>query len=417
MNKNLITLLALFLVVTNTYSQKIRSTQGIGLNEVSVIELAANGDIWAGSFGQGIAFYNAAQQQWTYFDKNNTPVLRSDTIYDLQVAVFNGLQRTIAGTADGAFFTMAGGWDSLNNLTAKKVWGVTYKPDTIWTVGPAGLVTFDSTSTFRQTYPSPFLPISCIQRRNICSGVWVGTANKGLFYTDNGTNFIYIDTTPANQSLVDMRVNAITLDINCNAKMVGTKGGLSICPNGMPCQNFTTANSNLPQNDVTDVAIDCKGRVWLATRDSGIAVFTPPANFTRITKTDGLPDNRISTLSVNEMTCEVVAGSIDGNVTVIDSSQSVKEVLSGFYGITKNGLTAQIFPQPASHSATVSFGTAYVTGTLQIFDLQGALLQSYEVYNRQSVEFPTATLLSGAYIVSVLTDTGTKYMTRLVVVH
>lgn len=417
MKKYALTPLLLILLVTHTFSQKVRSTQGIGLNEVSVIELAANGDIWAGSFGQGIAFYNAAQQQWTYFDKTNTPVLRSDTIYDLQVAVFNNQQRTLAGTADGAFFTMAGGWDSLDNLTTKKVWGVTYKPDTIWTVGPAGLVTFDSTSTFRQTYPSPFLPISCIQRRNLCSGVWVGTATKGLFYTDNGTNFVYIDTTPANQSLVDMRVNAITLDMNCNAKMVGTKGGFSICPNGLPCQNFTTANSNLPQNDVTDVVIDCKNRVWLATRDSGIAVFTPPANFTRITKADGLPDNRISTLSVNEMTCEVVAGSIDGNVTVIDTAKSVKEVLSGFYGLGKNDLAAQVFPQPASHSVTLSFGTDYVTGTLQVFDLLGTLLLSHTVLNRQSFTVSTSALTSGAYFISVNTDEGTRYTARLTVVH
>jgi ligand-binding sensor domain-containing protein len=46
---------------------------------------------------------------------------------------------------------------------------------------------------------------------------------------------------------------------------------------GETWRSYTTANSPLPHNQVQSVAVDAKGRVWIATQSEGAAIFTPPA--------------------------------------------------------------------------------------------------------------------------------------------
>jgi len=59
--KHLITLaLALAIITLPSQAQKVRGTESIGYDEISVIEVANNGDIWAGSLSQGVAFYSSA---------------------------------------------------------------------------------------------------------------------------------------------------------------------------------------------------------------------------------------------------------------------------------------------------------------------------------------------------------------------
>lgn len=387
------------------HAQDVRSTESIGITDISVIEIAPNGDVWAGSFGQGIAFYNAAQQSWTYYNTSNTPLLTSDTVYDIKPKVINGVERSYAATAKGVSYSVSGaGWDTLSNLGGGKVWGVNINNDSIWALRGNALVNFDSANTFRQSFASPFPAISCVQRSNsTCTGFWAGTANNGLFYTSNGTAFTFIDTSAPNKKLVDNRVNALAADNSCSTVFVATKGGFSVCPlTGPPCQNFTTANSTLPQNDITDLVLGCNGQVWLSTRDSGVVVFENQL-FTRVTTANGLTDNRTSAIGCNIADCSAYVGTPTGDIAIIDSAKTVQSVLSTVKNISRSGISVSVFPQPAKDQIHFVANEEWNNSVLTLTDLSGRTVAQVTGSTTNRITLDVSSLTTGMYLYRIST--------------
>lgn len=398
-------LLALFaLLLANIFA--FAQNRNIGFAEVTVIEMAPNGDIWAGSANEGVAFYDAAQQQWAYFNTGNTPTMTSDAVYDIKLAVIGGTQRSYIGTGAGVSYSIAGvGWDTLSNLGGAKIWGINLRPDSIWALRLNTIVSFDSTNAFRASVGSPLPSITTVQSSCPCPGMWVGTSNSGVYYTENGTALDILDTSILNQKLVDNRVNAIALGgAMFDEKYVATKGGFSKCPPGnTPCQNFTTANSTLKQNDVTDVAIDCKGRAWIATRDSGVMIFTNPG-FIPISVANGLPDNRITSIGFDQLTCNAVIGTKDGNVVVLDTGGVVQQILSGVGVVKEVGYTMHVFPQPSSAEINFISERDIENGTFVLSDVNGRMLQQISLGDTKKFSVDASTLTNGMYFYQLYCD-------------
>lgn len=395
MKIKLLQLLTLLVISSFAFAQN----RNIGFAEVTVIEMAPNGDVWAGSASEGVAFFNNAQQQWTYYNTGNTPSMTSDAVYDIKLAVIDGTQRSYVATGAGVSYSVAGvGWDTLSNLGGAKIWGINIRPDSIWALRLNTIVSFDSANTFRANVSSPLPSISTVQSSCPCPGMWVGTANNGVYHTENGTALDILDTSIANQKLVDNRVNAITLGGGAfDEKYVATKGGFSKCPPGnVPCQNFTTANSTLKQNDVTDVAVDCKGRVWLATRDSGVMIFTNPG-FIPISAANGLPDNRITSIGFDQLTCNAVIGTKDGNVVVVDTGGIVQQILSGVGVVKEVDYTMHIFPQPSSAEINFISEREIKDGNFVLSDINGRTLQQISLGDTRKFTVDIASLTNGMY--------------------
>jgi ligand-binding sensor domain-containing protein len=386
-------------------AQDVRGTKSIGITDISVIEIAPNGDVWVGSLGQGIAFYNAAQQSWNYYNTANTPLLTSDTVYDIKPKVINGVERSYIATAKGVSYSMSGGgWDTLSNLGGGKVWGVNINTDSVWALRGNALVNFDSSNVFRQSFASPFPAISCVQRSNsTCSGFWAGTANNGLFYTSNGVAFTFIDTSAPNKKLVDNRVNALATDNSCSTVFVATKGGFSVCPlTGPSCQNFTTANSTLPQNDITDLVIGCSGQVWLTTRDSGVVVFENQI-FTRVTTANGLTDNRTSAIGCNIADCSAYVGTPTGDIAIIDSAKTVQLVLSTVKNISRGGISVSVFPQPAKDKIHFVGKEEWNNAVLTLTDLSGRTVAQVTGNTTNCITLDVSALSAGMYLYRIST--------------
>ncbi|HLP50748.1 MAG TPA: T9SS type A sorting domain-containing protein [Chitinophagales bacterium] len=397
MNKQYLLLILSFAINAITFGQiEPRSIESIGLNDISIIELPGNGDIWAGSSSQGIAFYNSTGANWTYYNTSNTPQLASDNIRAIAVMAIGTAQHAVIGTSNGAVDFVDAIPASLSSLPETSVRGVVYRPDSLWVLTDNNITRYDSTIAFRTTAASPLPNITCTQKTNsACGGVWVGTANNGCFYTTNGVNYTYIDTTPANQKLVDNRVNAIAVDNNCVAKFIGTKGGFSVCPVANPCQNFTTANG-LPQNDITSIATGC-GKIWLATRDSGVVVFTPPSTFTRVTMANGLPDNNITAIAVNPANCMAYIGTADGNITLVDTARNVLNVLSGIEKVNRHSFVVSVYPQPAAGQLNFIFENEIAIGELHITDISGRMVTVAQLRNAARATADVSALPSGLY--------------------
>lgn len=383
---------------TQAQNPGVRAVDNIGFDEVSIIEIAGNGDMWVGSPSQGVGFFNSATQVWTYHNTSNTPQLKSNNITALAVQRIGGIEHTFIGTDNGvAFSRISTGWDTLFINGSRDIKGMIYKPDTLMVFTDMGGVRYDSTAGYVSSFASPLAtPITTAQTRgNGCGGYWVGSEGSGCFSTLNGSTFNYIDTSVARQGLVDNRVNVLTRNNNCTARLVGTKGGFSICPtNGGPCDNYTTANG-LPQNDITAIAEDCQGRIWLGTRDSGMVVYYAE-EFLRITTADGLPDNRVTTIGMRQQTCEFYIGTKDGNISIVDSTATVKEVLSSIGKINPNDIKVKVYPVPAKDNLHFVFDQQ-LNAEFSLTDINGREVYSTSMNNSLFVKVDVATMPEGMY--------------------
>lgn len=393
-----------------------RSIESIGITEITIIEIAPNGDVWAGSNGQGVAFYKADSLKWAYFNHANTPDLESDTITALYVNSIAGVQHAFVGTVSGATDFAASVPTAINSLPEPRVAGITYRPDSLWILTTNKIARYDSSGVYKTNFNSPLPNITCTQSGiSKCVGLWSGTANNGCFFTADGVNFTYIDTTPPKQKLVDNRVNAIAIDDQCIAKFIGTKGGFSVCPVGNPCQNFTTANG-LPQNDITSVALVC-GKVWLGTRDSGVVIFTPPSTFTRLTKANGLPDNHVTSIGSNADNCTAYVASRDGSIALLDTNKTVLNVLSAIEKVNGQSFGVKVYPQPSAHVLNFDFEAEIAAGQLILTDMAGRTLQNIPLKNTAKVTTDVYVLSAGIYFYQLysgnsLVKTGKVSITR-----
>lgn len=393
-------ILCVALSISQAQNQGVRAVENIGFGEVSVIELAGNGDIWVGSPAEGVGFYNAATQVWTYYNTSNTPELKSNKITSLSIQLIGGVEHAFIGTDNGvAFNRITTGWDTLDlNGGSNNIVGLIYKPDSLMVFSDEGLMLYDSSAAFTTNFTSPLTSaITAAQTKAAgCGGYWAGTANSGCFSTSDGTNYNYIDTSVLYQKLVDNRINVLTRDNACQARLVGTKGGFSICPtnNAIPCQNFTTSNG-LPQNDITAIAQDCQGRIWLGTRDSGMVVYENNV-FTRLTTANGLPDNRVTTVGIMPQTCEFYIGMKDGNIAVVDSTKSVVDVLSSIGKVNANDINVKIYPVPATDNLHFVFDQQ-LNANFSFTDINGREVYSTNMSNSLFVKVDVASLPQGMY--------------------
>ncbi len=384
--------IATFLLFSLSVFSQSRSIESIGITDVTIIEIANNGDVWAGSNGQGLAFYKQDSAKWIYYNHLNTP-LQNDTITALSIYAFNGEQHALIGTTAGAVDFIDAVPVAITTLPESKIKGFVYRPDSLWILTANHLSFYDSTVTHKNDFNTPLAAATCTQRGlNNCRGLWAGTANGGCFQTSDGVNYTYIDTAPANQKLVDNRVNAIAVDNNCNAKFVGTKGGFSVCPSGNQCQNFTIADG-LPQNDITSVAIGC-GKIWLGTRDSGLVVFSPPSTFTRV---NGLPDNHITSVGTRESDCTAYVASKDGSISIIDTNRTVVNILSGIEKVKGRAFGVRIYPQPSGDLLNFAFDSEISNGQLLLTDIAGRILQNVPLKNLTIVKTDISALPAGIY--------------------
>ncbi len=257
--------------------------RNIGIGDISVIELAGGGNAWLGTTAQGVQVYNPAIHTTDTFNMANTPQLKSDSVTALLHGQLGANEYIFVGTKSGLASYSNGVWDTVSHVSGQNITGLLLTAgDTLWVLTASnGIFIFDSTG---QTYLGsmntgnsaiPGNIISTVQKgNNDCGTYCIATPQSGCFYTSDGSTYSILDTSAAGKYLVDNRVTSVLIKNDCSARLIGTQGGFSSCPPGLPCTNFTTGNG-LPENQITAIGEDCHAKVWLGTRDSGVIIYTP----------------------------------------------------------------------------------------------------------------------------------------------
>lgn len=138
--------------------------------------------------------------------------------------------------------------------------------------------------------------------------LWVGTRGSGVSVYRNGTWTHY---TKENSPLASNLVRAIAVDPTDGSIWIGTAeyvengqyvgGGINHFKDGQWVALYTTANSDLPRNAITALAVNADGLVWIGVgnyRDSsgsGLAVFDPALNHWELYDVErGMPSNLVT---------------------------------------------------------------------------------------------------------------------------
>lgn len=392
----------------SAYSQKARELRNIGIAEITVIEEGLNNDVWVGSAAEGVAFYSGTAQTWLYYNSSNTPQFRSDSITSISFGLIGGVQHAFIGTTNGLVYNHGGTWDTLPSASPMRgdrfVTGVALiSSDTLWSSTLNGIVAYD-TSTLQivagyttANSLAPYNHTNCAERHGyVCPGFAAGTADSGVFYTLNGSSFSKIDTTIADFRLVDNRINVICVDNNCTRRIIGTKGGFSICPVGMACENFTTANG-LPEDNVTAISEDCHGMIWIGTADSGIVVYNDSLVLARISMINGLSNNQITSISFAGGDCTGYIAMGDGNIAEVDTTYRVTGIINGLHVVSQQEFEVRVYPQPSGGQLNFLFGDELAEGHVSITDIRGSLLESVAFKNASLVSADVSRLPDGLY--------------------
>lgn len=251
----------------------------------SIVELD-NGEIWLGSFSQGVALFNKKTGNCIYFNtipphiQPNNPAIKVNCIIK----------------------------DNHNNL-----W--------IGTHG-GGLYVFDTTSrTYIKHYGS-----NSISNEWVCSlfmdkmgRIWVGTY-KGYSIIDTKNSLI--QNNPATD-LSNAVLYAITQDKNGNMWIGTTEGLYVLNENNILLKKYTT-EEGLPSNVICSIVEDDQNNLWLSTHN-GLSKYNAKENiFINYYNSDGLQGNEFSRGAFYKSPSnEIYFGGING-ITFFNPSQ-IKE--------------------------------------------------------------------------------------------
>ena len=395
-------------LVSSAVSAQLRGIENIGIGEISIIEVVPGGNLWVGSRTHGVGYYDATAQSWTYQNSGTNLRFLSDTVTSIVAVTITGIPRVFISTTNGIVTYKNNIWDNFKPTVDSKYTGLSLvSGDSLWiSMADSGIALLDTSlhvvSFNTHTSSIPYDLTSSLQKGGRqCTGICLAGPDSGVVYSGDGNSYIRYDTTVAHFGLVSNVVNTVWRDNNCTNDrwIVGTQGGLSICPDSMPCVNFTTS-SGLPEDNITAISQDCNGNFWLGMADSGIIVSNGTAFINRITTANGLSSNHVTAITFAQGSCTGYVATVDGNIAVLDTSGQVSQVLTGMSSIKGSDFNVVIYPQPATDRlyitglpALASLTIADVTGRIYSAPLSGHMID-------------VSALPKGVYILRIQDNSG-----------
>lgn len=248
--------------------------------KVNAIAVGRDARVWFGLAGGGVRIFDrfgTGIRPWTSY---TTPDLTSDMVYGVAVDIYNntwvgtsvGVSRYVPSTTQagvGAWYPYVGG-NSLIPSEPVKCVGINPNDNTIWfgTYGH-GVVSYDGDVNWDLSSPSN-APLPVISMTfNYHNVAWFGTYADWVYeYSVATTEWTRMGDSMKAGQLPDNFVNAVAVGNNV---WFGTNNGLTRY-DGTKWTTWNKDNSLLPDDEVTALAFDRKGNLWIGTAN-GLAEF------------------------------------------------------------------------------------------------------------------------------------------------
>ncbi|MEW4922500.1 two-component regulator propeller domain-containing protein [Algibacter sp. 2305UL17-15] len=262
----------------NTYREiPVRTSS---LTNFSVLEKNSKGDVWLGSFGNGLFFKSKNGESFTKYKNSNLP--ENLNIEDL---LFDSKNRLWIATYGNGVYVMDLSTSVVKNFKANKnnPFAIHYNDMLCLYEDTTGVIWFGSDGTGASYYDAHLIKFNILTNNQVpksvnvdmvrsivtdsLNNIWIGTSGKGLTFVDLKTD-TYKTYTTDNTPLASNRI--ISLNFIENNLWVGHQGyGLNIIePSGK--YRFFPEIANFT---IWRIVKASKNQAWLCTERNGILLF------------------------------------------------------------------------------------------------------------------------------------------------
>jgi uncharacterized protein YaiE (UPF0345 family) len=291
--------------LTWTNFNSTNSTLPEGARNVEVDRL---GNVWVGTFDNGLAKYNGST--WvTYPVENNTTRLGYNDVSSLKIDAQNNIWVSNIGGLykfDGtqwttykfpSYLSISSSAMSLNTLFIDNQGNKWLGYDINYNDGTdIGLLKFDTQNNWT-TYSQANSGLPNNKVRGISNdnqgNIWIGTDKGAAKY--NGTTWTTYNKT--NSGIVNDTIKTIATDAQGNI-WFGARGGVSKL-NGTTWTNYTKSNSGLAVDRIEHILIDPQGNKWFGTNGGGVSKFDGTTWTTFNTTNSGIIFNFIRHIAID----------------------------------------------------------------------------------------------------------------------
>jgi len=194
-----------------------------------------------------------------------------------------------------------------------------------------------------------------------------------------------------------------------------TMGGGLICIKGNTTKVYTTTNSALPSNSISDISLDMNGNLWIACFDGGLTQLTKDGVWTNYTsENSALESDSLEQVAVDADN-NIWASTQDGGITFLAGDPVSAKVVTALIPIeTVNAL--EVYPMPCTAEVNLKFNVSVMNARVMVFNLSGQKLMdgSFTVPDGGVLTMPMSALSKGMYLMKVST-TGSTDCKRLVI--
>jgi len=272
------------------------SNSGLPDNSVRSVYAESDGVVWVGTFLGGLARYDGAD--WTVYNSSNSGLpenfircINRDLSDTMWIGTNAGLAR----------------WDGADEWTT-------------FTIDNSGLLSNNIVDIY-------------VDENN---DLYLGTLNGGLStYIDGVIDYYRTE----NSFIADNTVMAVAEDAFANKWMATAFGGLSIFTEAGDFLNFNPFNSDIPDLEVNDVALDNEGLGILTMAATGLVQFDGSNWVIWDTENSAIPTNYLNSVVVDDAN-RIWIATEDAGLLVLERNAVGVDVLS-------SAENTEIYPNPA----------------------------------------------------------------------
>lgn len=337
------------------------SNAGLPDNSIRSIAVDAQNRVWAGTFIGGLA------------------IIENDTV----AAIYNTLNSPLPDDHVRAIaFDTAGAWIGTTG-------GLAYKRDTAWQV-------YQTANSILRSDNITSILIDEGHR------VWAGTVNGGLVMIDDTVWTLYRND---NSGLSDNTVLDMAADAGNSIWMAQPAGGLTAF-NGSIWLNFNTVTSNAPANSYNGVAIIDNVK-YLSSIADGLVVYRGGIMWEQYnTAGTAMPQNELLCIEAGDSGCLWIGTLSSGLVKFCEPDTSISIAVPLL-------AEASVFPVPASYVLNIRLSNISSAMQANIYDVGGRKMTTRKITNADAMEIPLGNLADGIYFLEVAA-TGNRDIIKFV---
>ena len=248
--------------------------------------------------------------------------------------------------------------------------------------------------------------------------LWISYDRAGVDVWDFGDYYSFDDDTIIHYGSVDGLPSDAVYAVHAGPDgrvWVGGDGGIAVLE---PTSETWTAVEGFPSDRVVGIDTDPQGHVWVAT-DEGVVMLYRTGEVAYVHSTaDGLRDDEIILIAVDPL---------DGTVWAVSENQGASQstclnVLGPGFGPEPRVF---VYPNPWKERETAERSLRILGApdgsTVKIFDIMGQLVREFdaspEPFVWDSLDSDLNEVVSGVYIVRVVTPSGEQLFTKAAIIR